>query len=113
MLHSKSRYLLSDVYIDDADRVYTAPRNRLFYSPDVDNVVAHTVEDGDTLKSIAFTYYRDKGFRGTTFWWAIADFQPTPILDPTCKLKVGELIFVPPLNYIEQALGEPVNAQLT
>ena len=33
--------------------------------------------------------------RGCGFWWAIADFQPDPIVDPTLELEVGRTIFIP------------------
>ena len=33
--------------------------------------------------------------RGCGFWWAIADFQPDPIVDPTLELEVGRTTFIP------------------
>lgn len=54
----------------------------------------HTVAEGDTLWTIAGHYFTGLP-RPSTLWWIIADFQPTPIDDPTIALEVGSIIVVP------------------
>ena len=55
---------------------------------------AHTVAEGETLWSLAGTYF--SGFsRPSSLWWIIADFQPTPIEDPTIALSVGSVLVIP------------------
>ena len=45
--------------------------------------------------------------RACGFWWAIADFQPDPIVDPTLLLEPGRRLFVPSLRVLTDViLGE-------
>ena len=45
--------------------------------------------------------------RGCGFWWAIADFQPDPIVDPTLDLEPGRRLVVPSLRVLTDViLGE-------
>jgi len=34
------------------------------------------------------------------FWWAIADFQPDPVVDPTLLLEPGRRLFIPSLRVL-------------
>lgn len=78
-------------------------RDRLLYTP-IANIEPHIVEDGDTLWSLAARYYGgDDG--EANLWWAIADFQPEPILDPTIALAAGSTVLIPPLAYVQNALS--------
>lgn len=69
---------------------------------------SHVVKDGDTLWNIASRYYSSLGrlpeYSAAQLWWVIADFQPTPIHDPTIKLAEGQVLIIPSvstvLNYI-------------
>jgi hypothetical protein len=38
--------------------------------------------------------------RACGFWWAIADFQPDPILDPTLRLEPGRRLFIPSVRVL-------------
>lgn len=54
----------------------------------------HEVREGDTLFSLAGLYFRPVS-RACGYWWVIADFQPDPIVDPTLKLPVGQIVYIP------------------
>lgn len=75
------------------------PRNRV-----------HVVVEGDTVFHLAEKYYGDLSGRGrgvaraAGLWWAIADFQPTPIVDPTLELEVGREIIIPAFELITDHL---------
>jgi hypothetical protein len=38
--------------------------------------------------------------RACGFWWAIADFQPDPVVDPTLLLEPGRRLFIPSLRVL-------------
>ena len=59
----------------------------------------HVVSEGDTLWSLAFRYFRPLP-RPAGLWWVIADFQPTPIIDPTIKLSPGGIIVIPSVRTV-------------
>ena len=66
----------------------------------------HMVVLGDTLWGLAGRYYAPLP-RACGFWWAIADFQPDPIVDPTLELEVGRRLFLPSLRVLtDVVLGE-------
>jgi hypothetical protein len=45
--------------------------------------------------------------RACGFWWAIADFQPDPILDPTLELEPGRQLVIMSLRVLTDViLGE-------
>ncbi|MFI5299205.1 MAG: hypothetical protein ACHREM_14000, partial [Polyangiales bacterium] len=67
---------------------------------------AHTVVDGDTLFDLAGRYFAPLP-RACGFWWAIADFQPEPIFDPTLALDVGRVLVIPSTRTLTDViLGE-------
>lgn len=105
MFKDDSRYNLADLYKDASNRSYTALRSRIFFD-DIDGVFPHVVEDGDTLWSLADFYYEGSAETDTNYWWAIADFQPEPINDPTIKLSPGQILLIPPLELIMAVLEE-------
>lgn len=72
---------------------------------DLNDTRRHTVGAGDTLHSIAHKYFSIP--RAAEFWWAIADFQPVPITDPTIKLQPGAMVHVPSTRTLtEKIIGE-------
>lgn len=93
MMFPLSRYKYCLVYTDDSDRQYLDEREPFRFTDEADNRF-HPVTDGDTLWGLAHRYF--PGFkRRAGLWWVIAEFQPTPIVDPTIRLKPGEVIVIP------------------
>ncbi len=60
----------------------------------------YTVAEGDSLATVAYKTYGElgssfEGFSTARLYWAIADFQPIPILDPFIQLQVGRKLVLP------------------
>jgi hypothetical protein len=72
-----------------------------------DNIV-HTARRGDTLFTLAGSFYRSiDPDRACGLWWILADYQPDPVVDPTVKLAVGVLIYAPsPRVVIQEIFSE-------
>lgn len=68
----------------------------------------HLVRDGDTLYTLAGAYYRKANIpRPSGLWWVIADFQPSPIHDPTLQLDLGRILYIPSVRtLIEEIFAE-------
>jgi hypothetical protein len=54
---------------------------------------------GDTLYALAGKYFAPLT-RACGLWWVIADFQPTPIHDPTVALASGRAIVIPSVRTV-------------
>ena len=66
----------------------------------------HVVVQGDSLWDLTGRYFAPLP-RACGFWWAIADFQPDPIVDPTLLLEPGRRLFIPSLRVLTDViLGE-------
>jgi hypothetical protein len=82
--------------------VLSAPQPFRFVERE-DNI-EHVVAEGDSLFTLAGRFYeRIDPERACGLWWIIADFQPEPIFDPTCRLEVGSTIYAPSVRTV---LGE-------
>lgn len=79
--------------LDDAGGRFLTEREPYRYRPLSDNRV-HQVVDGDSLFDLAGRYFAPLP-RACGYWWAIADYQPDPILDPTLALETGRAMVVP------------------
>lgn len=77
----------------------TLPRSKYTYRNFSDNI-KHTVLEKETLFTIAGKYYKGTLPRPTMWYWVIADFQPTPIIDVTRVLTPGMEIIVPSPNTV-------------
>lgn len=90
--------------------VFLTDRERFLYVELADNI-SHIVVDGDSLHSIAAQNYAELSdpphFSGASLWWAIADFQPIPIHDPTIVLTSGTTIIVPSLRTVMDKIFNP------
>ena len=88
-----SRYGFCLGVLDAHSRRMLTEREPYAYRPFPDNR-AHRVVDGDTLFNLAGRYFAPLP-RACGYWWAIADFQPDPIIDPTLALAAGQTIVIP------------------
>ena len=108
-----SRYRMVPIFIDDRDAeesgreqdlTYYGSRTPLSYRDDPDTTI-HIVSEGDTLTKLANTYYQ--GFSNPpSLWWAIAEFQQTPINDPTIKMEPGTFLHIPSPSLVSKLLNE-------
>lgn len=100
-----SRHTFCLSWFDDSKRLYLDARSPYGYRAFSDNSV-HTVKQGETIWSIAGQHFAPHP-RAAGLWWAIADFQPNPIHDPTIALVSGSLLVLPSLRTVlEEVLGE-------
>jgi nucleoid-associated protein YgaU len=106
-----SRYSFVEGRKDSAGRLFLTDREPYRFVALADNIV-HVVAQGDTLWGIAGRYYEGIA-RPAGYWWAIADFQPNPIHDPTIALVAGSVIIVPSLRtLLEDVIGEKRRTEL-
>ena len=100
-----SRYTFSVARRDSEGEVVLSDPVPFRYRPFPDNR-HHVVKSEDSLFTLAAKYF--KGFeRPNGLWWVIADFQPTPIHDPTLKLAEGRIVVIPSLRtVIEEIFSE-------
>lgn len=95
-VYQGSRHSFVEGRIDSRGRTFLTLRVPFRFRALPDNVV-HVVADGDTLYTIAGRYFQPLE-RPAGYWWAIADFQPHPIHDPTIALVSGSVIVVPSIR---------------
>jgi len=90
---------------DAAGRLSLTEREPYRYRAHPDNRV-HVVAEGESWFDLAGLYFAPLP-RACGFWWAIADFQPDPVVDPTLALELGTIIHVPSLRLLTDViLGE-------
>jgi hypothetical protein len=97
-----SRHTFTIGGYDAANRLLLTDAKPFAFKPYADNI-QHTVKEGDTLFTIAGLHFAPKE-RACGFWKIIADYQPIPIHDPTLKLEVGRVLFVPSLRTLEEEI---------
>lgn len=100
-----SRHLLCTTLVDAEGRLFLSDRARYLYRELPDNRY-HVVAEGDTLHGLAATYYEGIE-RPAGLFWVIADFQPTPIHDPTVRLDVGRTLVIPSLRVVMEEILNP------
>lgn len=94
-----SRYRLAITVRDESQNLaYTLIRDsRSLYDPAADNRI-YQAQAGENVYSIAARHFR--GFeRPAALFWIIADYQPTPILDPAKDLD-GTKVYIPPAEKV-------------
>jgi len=96
---ASSRYQFCQGVYDENEHLYLTDREPYRYVDHPDNRV-HMFVEGDTLFSLAGKYFAPLP-RACGYWWVIADFQPSPIHDPTIRLKVGTRIIIPSLRVLD------------
>lgn len=96
------RYKLSNLIRDANNRLVLDLRARLEFQEMSDDIV-HVAQDGDTLQLLAAVYYQGLP-NAAALWWAIADYQPEPIQDPTVQLQRGQTIIIPSPAAVQEGL---------
>lgn len=104
-----SRYMHSVARTDDAQRSWLTERVPFRYRPLADTG-QHSVVEGDTLFALAARQYRGLP-RPAGLWWVIADFQPEPIVDPTIRLRAGQVLFIPSLRVVQEQVFNEARRQ--
>lgn len=102
-VHQGSRYTGVTARTDAGGRRFLTERIPFRFQARVDNILHHVTQQ-DTLYSLAGRYYRALE-RPSGYWWAIADFQPNPIRDPTIQLVPSSVIIVPSLRTLTEILS--------
>lgn len=97
-----SRHRFSVGTADADDAMFLTERPVYGYRELPDNR-QHLVVEGDTLFTLAGRYFAGMP-RPAGFWWAIADFQPTPVQDPTLTLRVGSVVVIPSLRTLQMEI---------
>lgn len=97
-----SRYQYCIGYRDANGFLYLDEREPFRFREESDNSF-HPVTDGDTLWGIAHRYFSGMKRPGG-LWWIIAEFQPTPIIDPTLRLQPKTVIVVPSQRLVKTEL---------
>lgn len=87
---------------DDEGRLFLTEREPYRYRELPDNRV-HVVVQGDTLWDLAGQYFAPLP-RACGFWWAIADFQKDPVIDPTLELAEGTRLVIPSLRVLTDVI---------
>lgn len=93
-----SRHTFTTGEADENDRIFLSERVPFGYEDLSDNRRVVT-QQGDSLYSLAGRYFAPLT-RPAGLWWIIADFQPTPIHDPTVQLAAGTTIIIPSLRTV-------------
>ncbi len=101
---ARSRYLLCRLVDDEEGRTSLTWREPVRYRSDSRNTY-HRVVRGDTLWTLADTYYQGFYNNPADLWWLIADYQDPPIVDPTLRLEEGSLVVIPHPDILLEALS--------
>lgn len=86
-------------------RIYLSDRVPYRFRPFSDNR-NHEAQQGDSLFTLSGRYFQPLE-ESSQYWWAIGDFQPDPIIDPTVRLDEGRNIVIPSIRtLLELILNE-------
>ncbi len=101
---ASSRYLFTTGVVEGETRFLT-DRVPFRYRDIADNRI-HIARAGDSWDSLAGRYFAEMP-RACGFWWAIADFQPEPVVDPTIAIQPGARVVIPSTRVLTTViLGE-------
>jgi hypothetical protein len=100
-----SRYLFCQGVRDEDGNVVLTEREPYRFHEHPDTRV-HVVREGDSLFTLAGKYFAPLP-RACGYWWAIADFQPEPVFDPTIDLEIRATLLIPSVRVLQEViLGE-------
>lgn len=106
-----SRYAFCEASEDESTGDLLLSEPEPFRFVDRADTRTHIVDDGDTLFGLAGRYFSSID-RAAGLYWVIADFQPTPILDPTVRLTPGSRLFIPSVRTVlEEIFSERRRAE--
>ena len=97
-----SRYAASLGVLDADGRRFLTEREP-FRFREYEDTRKHVVVQGDSLFTVAGRYFAPLP-RACGFWWAIADFQPDPVFDPTLELELGRRLYVPSVRVLTDVI---------
>lgn len=97
-----SRHRFASGVLDDDGHMQLTDREPFLYRDLPDNV-QHVVKDGETWFTLAGRFYAGLP-RPAGFWWAIADFQPEPVHDPTIGIAPGTVVVIPSRRTLQQEI---------
>lgn len=100
--HTGSRHSFTLGIQDALGRRFLTEREPYRFHEQTDTRV-HVVAQGESLFDLAGRYFAPLP-RACGFWWALADFQPDPIVDPTLELEFGRRVFVPSLRVLTDVI---------
>lgn len=104
-----SRYQYSTKYTDTSGQSFLTEPAPIIYEDSLDNII-HVVQGGERLQDLAHKYFAEFGsntFPSAGLWYIIAQFQPTPIVDPTIKLADGMKLYIPSKRYVATRIFDP------
>lgn len=104
-----SRHTFCRGVLDQDGRRFLSEREP-FEFREFNDSIWHTVQQGDSWWNLAARYYRGMP-RASGYWWAIADFQPSRVVDPTLELEVGTRVVVPSLRVLTDVILSPRRRQ--
>lgn len=102
-MHRYSRYRFCEIHTHASGRRFLGERPKFLYRDLPDNRL-HTVKAGDRLWHLAQLNYGSLP-RAGNLWWAIADFQPEPILDATIEITRPVLVIPSTRTVVELILS--------
>ncbi|MCA2977363.1 MAG: hypothetical protein INH37_03680 [Myxococcaceae bacterium] len=97
-----SRHSFTSGVRDEEGRVFLTEREPYGFRAHPDTW-AHVVAQGESLFDLAGRYFAPLP-RACGFWWAIADFQQDPIIDPTLELEVGRRLLIPSVRVLTDVI---------
>jgi len=97
-----SRHSFTAGVRDEEGRLFLTEREPYGFHGHADTR-AHVVAQGESLFDLAGRYFAPLP-RACGFWWAIADFQQDPIIDPTLELEVGRRVLIPSVRVLTDVI---------
>ena len=97
-----SRHSFTAGVRDEAGRLFLTEREPYAFHTHPDTR-RHVVAQGESLFDLAGRYFAPLP-RACGFWWAIADFQQDPIIDPTLELELGRPLFIPSVRVLTDVI---------